>query len=70
MVDKVEEKPYYLGVWDTLIDHWGGSRGAGLDKISNSCCGTASSGGSISSRPFSYTYPGLNRQKTMTNPQK
>ena len=30
MVDKLEEKPYSLGVWDTLVDRWGGSRGAGL----------------------------------------
>ena len=65
MVDKVDEKPYQLGVRDTLVDHRVGSRGAGLEEFSDSSCGAVSGGGSISGegkvgRRRSYTNLGLN----------
>lgn len=65
MVDKIDEKPYQLGVLDTLVDRRVGSRGAGLEEFSDSSCGAVSGvesiseGGKVGSRR-SYTNLGLN----------
>ena len=65
MVDKVKEKSYHLGVWDTLVDHRGGSRGQDLEEISYFCCRAVLGGWFVMGhdkvwRRHSYKIPGLN----------
>ncbi|KAF3619254.1 Cysteine-rich receptor-like protein kinase 2 [Capsicum annuum] len=65
IVDKVDEKPYQLGVQDTLVDRRVGSRGASLEEFSDSSYGAVSGGRSISEEDkvgcqHSYTNPGAN----------